>query len=583
MKLSFLTKGELNGQERLRRLRLLTVSFFFLLLLPVIGAFYLIHGQFEKELITGLEHQTDRVTASINKRLLKRNLLANSIAVENFDYYVHKFNPVTQELTKILSPISDPELYAKRAGLIGYFQIDEAGHFSTPAYPTPLLGSVPNNFLADELQSDVLQRRKLLVDLYHVVQNSDKTKQLLSQNKITFSERFDVITDVANSFIFYRIISVNGANKVQGFVIDQQEYLEHYIPQVLDLYQFSTEIQVSLTEPTTRVLARYLKSTTGQVTQLPLSFEPFDSSESVSLGVGELNWPFRDYLVYYSATNIALTSEGQVSILLMLIMIGALGAGCFGFYRLGVKQLNLAEQRLNFVSSVSHELKTPVTSIRMYAEMLSAGQVLSAEHQTEYFQFITSESERLTRLIDNILQLAKLNQPHQSVKPEYIPLETIVDIIKSKVSSILVEHDFRINIVFDLEAPEQVKLYSDTDVLSQAVINIMDNAVKFFDKGKVQDSSRQVVDFIFSLDKRNPSLLKLSIRDYGLGITTEQQHKLFELFYRGGSELTRSTQGTGIGLALVRELLLAQEGAIEAQRMSPGLAINIYLKYKQIS
>lgn len=583
MKLSFLTKNELNSQERVRRLKLFTVSFFFLLLLPVIGAFYLIHTQFEKELITGLAHQTDRVTASINKRLLKRNMLANSIAVENFDYYVHKFNPVTQELTKTLSPISDPELYKKRAGLVGFFQLDNSGHFSTPAYPTPLVDKVPNNFIDDELQPDVLKRRKLLVELYEVVQSSGKTKQLLSKSDTTFSERFDVITDVVNKFIFYRAVLVNGEKRVQGFVIDQQAYLEHYIPEVLNLYQFSTEIQLSLAEPSKRVLARYLKSTAGTVAELPLSFEPLKEQKSVDLGVGELNWPFRDYLVYYSATSLDLTSEGQVSILLMFIMVAALGAGCFGFYRLGVKQLKLAEQRLNFVSSVSHELKTPVTSIRMYAEMLSAGQVLSAEHQSEYFQFITSESERLSRLIDNILQLAKLNQPHQSVKPEYLALDTIVDIIKSKVSSILVEHDFRINIQFELAHPEQIKLYSDADVLSQAVINIMDNAVKFFDKGKIQEPSRQVVDFIFSLDKKKPNLLKLSIRDYGLGVTAEQQHKLFELFYRGGSELTRSTQGTGIGLALVRELLLAQDGAIEAQTMSPGLAINIYLKYKQLN
>lgn len=264
----------------------------------------------------------------------------------------------------------------------------------------------------------------------------------------------------------------------------------------------------------------------------------------------------------------------------MLTTFIAVGLGCFGFYRLGVKQLKLAEQRLNFVSSVSHELKTPVTSIRMYSEMLSAGQVLSTEHQAEYFQFITSESERLTRLIDNILQLAKLNQPHQSVKPEYIALETIVDIVKSKVSSILVEHDFQINFQFDLDQSKSLSLYTDVDVLSQSVINIMDNAVKFFDKNKIQDPKRQVVDFVFSIDKRERNMIKMSIRDHGVGITAEQENKLFELFYRGGNELTRSTQGTGIGLALVKELVHAQEGKIEAQRMSPGLAINIYMKYK---
>ncbi|WP_286203473.1 sensor histidine kinase [Pseudoalteromonas sp. NBT06-2] len=84
------------------------------------------------------------------------------------------------------------------------------------------------------------------------------------------------------------------------------------------------------------------------------------------------------------------------------------------------------------------------------------------------------------------------------------------------------------------------------------------------------------------MDPNNKDKILMEIRDYGNGITAEQQNKIFELFYRGGCELTRSTQGTGIGLALVYELVLAQQGTIEVQRMTPGLAMKMYFKCKQV-
>lgn len=582
MKLSFLHKGELNSHQRLVRLRVFTLLFFILLLLPVSGVFYLLYCQFEKEQITGLQHQADKVTSAINKRLLKRNLLANGIAAENFDYYLHKFNPETQELTKALSPLSNPKLYSKRAGLIGYFQIDKEFNFSSPACPTVIPGKVPANYLKEKVRPGLLARRKLTVELFQIVEQSEQLQNLQAKREVKLNNRFDVFSDVPNYLIFYRIVLLNDERKIQGFVLNRQEYLNNYIAYVLNLIRFETPIQVEWLSPSAQILSRYTTTNSGEAFELDLQSKAVADNKAISLGVGELNWPFTGYKLVYKATNVEVSSEAKISILLMLTTLFSVGLGCFGFYRLGVKQLKLAEQRLNFVSSVSHELKTPVTSIRMYSEMLSAGQVLSSEHQAEYFQFITSESERLTRLIDNILQLAKLNQPQQTVKPEYISVETIVDIIQSKVSSILVEHGFRINIKFDFDQPSNVLVYTDVDVLSQAVINIMDNAVKFFDKGKIQDPNRQVVDFIFSLDKKERNMLVLSIRDYGLGVSAEQEKKLFELFYRGGSELTRSTQGTGIGLALVKELLLAQEGEITAQRMSPGLAMNIFLKCKLV-
>ena len=199
---------------------------------------------------------------------------------------------------------------------------------------------------------------------------------------------------------------------------------------------------------------------------------------------------------------------------MLFLMIGIVLA-CICFYHIGVKQLKLAEQRLNFVSSVSHELKTPLTSIRMYSEMLKSGMVPSEDYKAEYYEFIHSESERLSRLIDNILQLSKLSQPQHSVDPHYTKLSILTDIIKSKVSSLLIKSDFKLNITIDFQQPEDTLLLVDLDAFSQVVINITDNAVKFFDNKLINDINRQKLDFIFKTDPKNKDQILMEIRDYG--------------------------------------------------------------------
>ena len=247
-----------------------------------------------------------------------------------------------------------------------------------------------------------------------------------------------------------------------------------------------------------------------------------------------------------------------------------------------MKQLALGEQRLNFVSSVSHELKTPLTSIQMYSQMLKEGTVISEDHRQKYFEFIYGESERLTRLINNILQLSALNHQQQNVKPIYTQLSALKDIICTKTNSLIHKHSFQQNILMKVTNIENIRVLVEEDAFSQVIINITDNAVKFFDHEMIKDPDRQKIDYIFSSHPKHEQMLQLEIRDYGTGITKEQESKIFELFYRGGNELTRTSQGTGIGLALVNELVLAQQGEIRVERRSPGLSmlLSFHAKYE---
>ena len=582
MKPVFSNKRLLSFQQRLNRLRSLTTLFFLLLIIPVSVFFYMGLNQLEKDQLMQYQRKTEKITQLINKQSFKRATLSNAISSNDFEYYQHVYNPDTQQLTKALSPLATPKYYKRTQGLIGYFQMDQKGQFNSPVWPYIINSQQDINAIKATSKPKSAGRRALTLKLHEIASRSNVLQNLIHQEVLNETTRFDVIADVPDYFILYRVIRINNENMLQGYILDRNIYLNTIILKVLSFIQFESPIALTLHSPLKSTQKRYFfarKNTQNQteLTQPKQLEEPFSQ---LVIDRKNLNWPLKGYKISYSMSSVQLTSTAIYSIGLMTILMVAIIFGCFGFYLIGVKQLNLAEQRLNFVSSVSHELKTPLTSIRMYSEMLKSGHVLSNEHQNDYYEFIYSESERLTRLINNILQLAKFSQPKNCVNPQYIQLTVLTDIIRSKVSSLIVKNDFQLNISFPFKAPDNVLLFVDIDAFSQVVINITDNAIKFFDHNKIPDANRRKIDFIFSPHPKQKDYIQLLIRDYGVGISPEQESKIFDLFYRGGSELTRTTQGTGIGLALVNELVMAQQGSIEVKRMNPGLAMNISFKYK---
>lgn len=579
MKQLFSDKRLLNYQQRVNRLRCFTLIFLILVLVPICMVFYQGLNLIEKDQLIKSQRKSDTVTYAINKRLFKRAVYENAISPLAFNYYQHSYNPESKQVTRFVSELATINYSERSPGLIGYFQIDQNGQFNSPIWPDIIAQS-------EDLKSDTeYNKNKILAyKLFKITARSNDLKKLIDTKLPDLNERFFLFSDVPDYLIFYRIIELNQKHKLQGFVINIDEFLSSRILRVLGMLQLDHPLAVKLEPNTAYTTKSYFvanvnqqgKTQASQIRELNPALHPIFISQH------ELNWPFKGYKITYSTKSFSLSSTAIYSISLMCFLMIGIVLACIGFYRIGVKQLKLAEQRLNFVSSVSHELKTPLTSIRMYSEMLKSGMVPSEDYKAEYYEFIHSESERLSRLIDNILQLSKLSQPQHSVDPQYTKLSILTDIIRSKVSSLLVNNDFQLNISSDFEQPDKVLLLVDIDAFSQVVINITDNAVKFFDNKLINDINRQKLDFIFKTDPKNKDQILMEIRDYGTGISAEQQNKIFELFYRGGSELTRSTQGTGIGLALVNELVLAQQGTIEVQRMTPGLSMKMSFKQKSL-
>jgi signal transduction histidine kinase len=277
--------------------------------------------------------------------------------------------------------------------------------------------------------------------------------------------------------------------------------------------------------------------------------------------------PLSDFEMIFSINSLPVGPGGQViswmAAALTLLLIG----GLIGMYRLGLKQIDLIAQQQDFVSSVSHELKTPLTSIRMYGEMLREGWAPDEKKQV-YYDYIFDESERLSRLIANVLQLARMNRNELVLDIAQIPVGELVTALEDKIGSLVERAGFELLLDTD-EASAGVSVQVDRDAFIQIAINLVDNALKF-----ARNAEPRRIELGARIRDRR---FCFTVRDFGPGVARSQMKKIFRLFYRPQSELTRETVGTGIGLALVQQLTAAMQGQVDVVNRQPGAEFRVLL------
>lgn len=572
----------LNFQQRLKSLRTFSIGFLICLLVPLSVMSYMGFQQYENILLDDYQREAQNLVTITNRKLFRKLTLTNTLPADAFDYYQEVYNPLTKEPGKVLSPLAKLHSENGIQGLVGYFQYNQQGGFNSPVWPYEIADT---NAAEDavETEAELVLRKNQTLNLYQIVSQSVEIQEMVNEGFAQQKSLFNVIFDLPEYFIFYRVVSLRDEPRLQGYVVERSAYLRQQIIDIIELRHFDTPVLIAVQDNKFGGETEYFyyQNTSQGELNVTRPEQLLPRMQVLPIYHSSLQWPYRAYEISVTSDSLPVTTAIIASGVFILVSIAAILFACYGFYRLGVKQLMLAEQRMNFVSSVSHELKTPLTSIRMYAEMLKSGTLMSAEYQQDYYEFIFSESERLTRLINNILQLSKLSQHQQDVNPDFTRLTVLKDIIRSKTLSIIDKHEFEQNIVIEAADAENTLVYLDQDAFSQVVINITDNAVKFFDKEKIQDPSRRKIDYILRCDPENKGCIQLEIRDYGVGLNKEQEGRIFELFYRGGNELTRTTQGTGIGLALVYQLVNAQRGSIQVQRRNPGLSLLVSFKSKK--
>jgi signal transduction histidine kinase len=245
---------------------------------------------------------------------------------------------------------------------------------------------------------------------------------------------------------------------------------------------------------------------------------------------------------------------------LAFMVLGALslliGAGMIFAYRNVSSELALAKLKSDFVSNVSHELRTPLALIRLYAETLELGRISSADKHQEYYEIIRKESERLTSLINNILDFSRI----EAGKKEYSFRETdVADLVRSTLESYRFEMEqngFQLEQKIDNNLPP---LSVDREAIARSLLNLVSNAVKY-------SAGRTYLGV--HLYRRNENV-NLEVVDHGIGIPAKEQLKIFEKFYRVGDPLVHNTKGSGLGLSLVRHIVQAHGGQV-AVESAPG-------------
>lgn len=364
-----------------------------------------------------------------------------------------------------------------------------------------------------------------------------------------------VLIDPDQIFIFRRIM-INQKIYRQGFIVKIQSFLNHLV----DIH-FRRQPMAAFSRLRLRVLDRDTEI------------------NSINAGVSEgapqfiLNRIFPKPFAFLHATLTSAQiprSAGRSTLNIMMVFLaGVFLAGLLAIYYSTRTIVDLSKRRSRFVSSVTHELKTPLTNIRMYIEMLSQGMARDREREEAYLKIIDSEGARLTRLINNVLDLSKLEQKQRSVDLKPGTFEEVIREVEQVMAEKLKQDGFVLS-----TRPFQVDpFYYDREVMIQILINLIENSVKF---GKWSDKK-----MIFIKVAAGDHQVDIRVSDSGPGIEPRALKKVFDEFFRVDNALSKKTRGTGIGLALVRKFVILMGGTVSAANNDgPGCTITISLPKK---
>jgi len=319
----------------------------------------------------------------------------------------------------------------------------------------------------------------------------------------------------------------------------------------------SPTMAVTLSDENQRVLYSNGPPQNGNLLETNLD-RPF-SSWKAAVGLKDTN-------IDALARDSFLHSAGATALVLVVALCGIALA-----IRATDREARLAQAKSNFVANVSHELKTPLSLLSLFSEILELGRVKSEEKKTEYYGIIRHESLRLNKMIDNILDFSKIEAGRKTYNFAHTDMAEVID-------NVLSSYRYQItNSRFDIQTnmpPELPPVLIDRDAMTQAISNLLDNAIKY---------SRDVKQLSIATAKRG-SNLSIEIADRGIGIPRAEQAKVFEKFYRVGNVLVHDVKGSGLGLSLVKHIIEAHHGTISLESdVGKGTRFTILLPLSEIN
>jgi signal transduction histidine kinase len=357
-----------------------------------------------------------------------------------------------------------------------------------------------------------------------------------------------------HAYIAGQFFLVGGSSEkkaIAGMVFDADYLHDQFFPEMLDAVLSRQEEKGEKNRVAMMLHAKY-------------DYTPLVASAGWDGGAAEVErnfdgaFPALTLAIKLPGTTLAAMEQHFVrtSFLILGVISVLLAGGLFLTHRNILREMALAKLKSDFVSNVSHELRTPLSLIRLYAETLEMGRLKSEEKYQEYYCIIRKESERLTALINNILDFSRI----EAGRKEYDFRETDM---RELVRNTLDSYRFQIEqngFAFEEKIAEDVPpLRVDREAMARSLLNLVNNALKYSQDQK----------FIgVNLFRHNGSV-KLEVVDHGIGIPAEEQHKIFEKFYRVGDPLVHNTKGSGLGLSLVRHIVQAHGGEVAVDSI-PG-------------
>jgi signal transduction histidine kinase len=344
-----------------------------------------------------------------------------------------------------------------------------------------------------------------------------------------------------------------------ALAVDAERLRGDYIPQLLATKFPKIEgpigfppLAVTVLDGTNRVVYPAGSSATDRFVDertLPLVF--FDA-ELVSFAAPEKGrpetWRVRTGYGNQAIPDIVAARERPQRVM-MAMLAGIMALGVFFIARAAARELRVAEMKSNFVSSVSHDLKTPLALIQLFAETLELGRLKNTERAPEYYRIINSEARKLTRLINNLLDFSKIEAGLRKYQLEPTDLASVVRRVVDSLDSQFRHNQFSVSMRAP-KTPIAVKL--DAEAAEQALENLLSNAMKY---------SPEHREIIVEVDRTDRYGL-VRVRDRGIGIAPRQQRRIFQKFYRVQTDAGTGPQGTGLGLAIVDHVMRAHGGFV---------------------
>jgi signal transduction histidine kinase len=328
-----------------------------------------------------------------------------------------------------------------------------------------------------------------------------------------------------------------------GYEFDMDIILSSMFPEILNSIDLGRDVYVGVLDKNDSLL--YLQQ------NLPIT--NYLVAESFSRPL--LNWKVALFDPDGKSIEQIVGNEQRLYLILFVGILFVMVVGIIVMVRAVIHESEVSRLKSEFVSSVSHELKTPLTLIRMFGETLDTGMVRDEKKRQEFYSIIRKESERLSHLIDNVLDFSRMDTGTKKYNFEEFDLVKVIRDSLEAYKFHIRDNGFEIESVIP---EEEIVLKIDKDAVSQALLNLLSNAVKF-SKGE------KLIKVEVS---RNTNSAMISVSDHGIGIPKGELNKIFDKFYRVHSSLVEEKAGSGLGLALVKHIVEAHHGTIDVESES---------------